>query len=204
MRGAGCADRADWVAMNVLGVISVPTFRDLTSALGLVAIGGTVLTVLAALTARTFGPARALLAALAPWRVPLAWIVALVSMMLSLYLSEEIGVPPCRLCWFQRIAMYSLAVVLLVGMIRKDRNVVWYGAPLAAIGLATSIWHRLIELNPTWESSACVVGVPCTVPPYVGLGFMSPAVQAGIGFAAILALLLLPRAAAIHPEDHTL
>ena len=58
---------------------------------------------------------------------------------------------PCRLCWFQRIAMYPLAVILLVAAIRRDRGVRWYAIPLAALGACVSIYHYLVEWHPQLE-----------------------------------------------------
>ena len=60
----------------------------------------------------------------------IAFLVAAVAMAGSLYFSEVANYMPCRLCWFQRIAMYPLAVILLVAAIRGDRGVRWYAVPL--------------------------------------------------------------------------
>ena len=129
---------------------------------------------------------------LRPLALWLAWLVAATSMFGSLWFSESKGLEPCHLCWYQRIAMYSLAVVLLVGAIRRDHGVRRYAVPLAAIGLAISIYHRLIEANPDWESSGtCSVAVPCNTPYFYVFDIFTLAMMAMCGFAAILALLLL-------------
>ena len=52
----------------------------------------------------------------------------------SLYLSEGAHLPPCKLCWYQRIAMYSLAVILVVAVVRRDWNVKPYALTLGVIG----------------------------------------------------------------------
>jgi len=124
----------------------------------------------------------------APW---LAWLVAAVSTAGSLWFSESQHLEPCRLCWFQRIAMYPLAVILLVAAIRRDRDVRWYAGPLAGIGLLVSTYHYVIEWRPSLEAGSCDVDVPCTVPYFREFGFVSLAFMAMCGFAAILALLLL-------------
>ena len=121
----------------------------------------------------------------------LAWIVALGATLGSLYFSEVANFAPCRLCWFQRIAMYPLAVVLLVGAIRKDLNVRWYAAPLAAIGVAISGWHSLIEWRPALDNGACEFqGPSCTFIWFRQFG-LSLANMALIGFLTILILLLV-------------
>ena len=121
----------------------------------------------------------------------LAWLVALGATLGSLYFSEVADFTPCRLCWFQRIAMYPLAVVLLVGAIRKDLNVRWYAAPLAAIGVAISGWHSLIEWRPALDNGACEFqGPSCTFIWFRQFG-LSLANMALIGFLTILILLLV-------------
>ncbi len=121
----------------------------------------------------------------------LAWLVAATSTVGSLYFSDSLGLLPCKLCWFQRIAMYPLSVILLVGAIRRDRLVRWYAVPLAGIGIAISLYHYLIEWNPEWEATSCDITVPCTTPYFRAFGFVSISFMALSGFAAILALLLL-------------
>jgi disulfide bond formation protein DsbB len=121
----------------------------------------------------------------------LAWIVALAATVGSLYFSEVANFNPCRLCWFQRIAMYPLAVILLVGALRKDPGVRWYAVPLAAIGAAISAWHSLIEWRPALDSGACEFqGPSCTFVWFREFG-LSLANMALIGFLTILILLLV-------------
>ena len=99
---------------------------------------------------------------------------------------------PCRLCWFQRIAMYPLSVILLVAAIRGDRGVRWYVGPLAAIGALVSTYHYLIEWRPSLEGGACGVGPSCADIWFRELGFVTLAFMALCGFLAIL-VLVVPR-----------
>lgn len=155
--------------------------------------------------ARGVPGARRMLRELAPSRLWLAWLVAATSMVGSLYFSESQGFEPCQLCWYQRIAMYSLAIILLVAAIRKDHTVARYAVPLAGIGFAISVYHRLIEAHPSWESSGtCSISVPCTTPYFHVFEIFTLALMAACGFAAILALLLFvpaPSAAAPSPDE---
>lgn len=120
----------------------------------------------------------------------LAWVVAATATFGSLYFSEVQNLLPCRLCWFQRIAMYPLAAILLVGAVRRDPNVRWYAVPLAAIGLVVAVYHSLIEWFPQWESGSCDPVVPCSSYYFREFGFVTLAFMAICGFAAVLALLL--------------
>lgn len=92
-----------------------------------------------------------------------ALIQALVATLGSLYFSEIAKFPPCVLCWYQRIAMYPLVVVLTVGILRKDKNVPLYVLPLSIIGMAIGIYHNLLYYNILPEAAApCMMGVSCT------------------------------------------
>ena len=163
-----------------------------TTLLALVVLGGAVVIVGLRLAAHRSPHARAAVAAVDEAALWLAFLVAAASMAGSLYFSEVADFVPCRLCWLQRIAMYPLAVILLVAAIRRDRGVRWYAGPLAALGLATSTYHYLIEWEPSLEGGACSVGPSCADVWFRELGFVTLAFMAWCGFAAIL-VLVVPR-----------
>jgi len=119
----------------------------------------------------------------------------------SLYFSEVADFTPCRLCWFQRIAMYPLSVILLVAAIRRDRDVRWYVGPLAAIGALVSTYHYLIEWKPSLEGGACGVGPSCADIWFRELGFVTLAFMALCGFVAIL-VLVVPGPPAHTTQEH--
>jgi disulfide bond formation protein DsbB len=155
------------------------------------AVGAITLVVLRLLAAMGNEGAARLGSSIGDSGVWLAWIVALGATLGSLYFSEVANFSPCRLCWFQRIAMYPLAVILLVGAVRKDPNVRWYAAPLAMIGAAISAWHSLIEWRPSLDNGECEFqGPSCTFVWFREFGF-SLANMALIGFLTILILLLV-------------
>lgn len=123
----------------------------------------------------------------------IAWAVALVATLGSLFFSEYAHFVPCRLCWFQRIAMYPLAVVLLVGALRRDvRIAVQYAFVLPIVGAAVAIYHVYIELNPGAESASCQAGgVSCATRWIDEYGYVTIPVLALTAFVAILVLLAL-------------
>lgn len=128
-------------------------------------------------------------AAIAEYSTWLAWLVAATATAGSLYFSEVANLPPCRLCWFQRICMYPMSAILLIGAIRRDRAVAWYALPLAAVGIVISSYHYLIEWYPSLEKTSCDPVTPCTVVWFRRFGFVSLPFMAGCGFLAIIALL---------------
>lgn len=121
-----------------------------------------------------------------------AWTVSLVSMAGSLIFSNVLGFPPCVLCWYQRICMYPLILILGTGIIRKDRHVVWYAFPLALVGWLISIYHNLLYYNIIPESAApCVAGVSCTTKFIEYFGFLTIPLLSFLGFTIILASLII-------------
>lgn len=118
-----------------------------------------------------------------------AWLVALLATLGSLVYSEVIHFIPCRLCWYQRIAMYPLSVVLLVGAIRKEVLAKYYGLPLALGGLAISIWHYFVQAFPSLEGGFCDPLNPCSAKYVEMFGFVSIPFMAGSGFTLIAVLL---------------
>jgi hypothetical protein len=128
---------------------------------------------------------------LAPAKRWLAFVIAATAMVGSLYFSESQQFLPCKLCWYQRIAMYSTAIVLLQAAIRRDRSVRWYVVSLAGLGSIVSIYHYLVEWYPQLETSVCSLTTPCSSIWYREFGFVTLSFSALCGFAAILALMVL-------------
>jgi len=122
---------------------------------------------------------------------PTAWLVAAVATAGSLYYSEIADFVPCRLCWFQRICMYPLAAILLVGLLLRDHRVRWYAAPFVVVGAPLSLYHWLMERGVFAESSACAITVPCAVPWFEELGYVTLAFMALSGFLCIGSLLVV-------------
>lgn len=133
--------------------------------------------------------------AVRPAALAIAATVAIVATLGSLYYSEVADFPPCRLCWFQRIGMYPLALLLPIAAWRRDPQVRWYGLPLALVGGAISVYHMLIERNPSLESGACEATNPCSIIWVEELGYLTIPTMALSGFVIIALLLALPKEA---------
>lgn len=163
---------------------AVQFYNTLLAILAIVSLAAAV--VLTVIRASRGAEAAGLLGSQAIW---LAWLVALVSTVGSLIYSEVIHFVPCRLCWFQRIAMYPLSVILLVGAIRREAVVRFYGLPLALIGLGISVWHYLTQVFPSLEGGACDPANPCSAKYVDVFGFVSIPFMAGAGFTLIAVIL---------------
>ncbi len=141
--------------------------------------------------------------ALVDLALPLAAAVAVVATLGSLYFSEVAHYEPCRYCWFQRIAMYPLAVILPIAAWRRDLEVWRYGLPIALGGLAVSIYHLQLQWRPDAGEGACGTGPPCTLKYVEVFGFVTIPAMAAAGFVAITGLLVLARRAEVMLPDES-
>ncbi|MGD6844210.1 disulfide oxidoreductase [Bacillus infantis] len=104
----------------------------------------------------------------------LAWAASILAMFGSLYFSEVRHYEPCALCWYQRIAMYPLAVILGIAVIKKDYKISFYTMILSAAGACISIYHYSIQKVAFLGESALSCGrVPCTGQYINWLGFIT-------------------------------
>jgi disulfide bond formation protein DsbB len=123
-----------------------------------------------------------------------AWFIALTGMAGSLFFSEIMQLPPCVLCWYQRIAMYPLVVIIAIGIAARDPRVKIYALPLSAIGLAIAVYHTLLYFGCIPESIApCTEGVPCNAVQIEWLGFITIPLMGLAAFAAQTLCLLMYR-----------
>ena len=158
-----------------------------------VALG--VLAVAATISAGGRRLARQFVLLVGPHARALALLVAAVATAGSLYYSQIVGFAPCELCWFQRICMYPLVAVLAVGVARRDSAARWYAAPFVLVGAPLGLYHWLVERVPSIAASAsCSATVPCAVPYFEELGYVTLAFMAMSAFVLIGALLLVERA----------
>ena len=124
----------------------------------------------------------------------LAWLVALAATAGALFLGEVMGKTPCVLCWYQRIAMFPLVLVLGVGLFDGDARSARYALPLAWAGWSLALYHCLLFWGVLSEAlSPCQQGVSCADADLQVAGFVPIPLLSLMAFTAILALLLLNR-----------
>ncbi len=122
--------------------------------------------------------------------LPLAAMVAVVATLGSLYYSEVAHFIPCRLCWYQRIAMYPMAVVLPIAAIRRDVGIRIYMIAFPVIGLGISIYHYLVQHVPSLQGgTSCDPTAPCSAAYVETFGFITIPFMAGSGFLLVAVLL---------------
>jgi len=122
----------------------------------------------------------------------IAWLVATVSTLAALFLGEVMGYTPCVLCWYQRICMFPLVLILGAGLFPFDRNVVRYALPLALAGWLLAVFHWAVASGLVPESATpCSQGVPCSVELISWFGFLTLPLLSVLAFSTLIALLLL-------------
>lgn len=128
-----------------------------------------------------------------------AWMISLTSTVGSLFFSEVMMLPPCSLCWYQRVAMYPLVFVIGTGIVLRDPRVRAYALPLALAGLAIAVYHNLLYYGVIPESlTPCAEGVPCNAVQLEWLGFITIPLMGLAAFVALNVCLLAYRVSSPH------
>jgi disulfide bond formation protein DsbB len=98
-----------------------------------------------------------------PWTLLLlAWLVAIAATAGALFIGEVMLMVPCQLCWYQRIFMFPLALILGMACFSEDRRGAVYALPLALGGAAMAGYHTLLVaglIPKAWLP--CSAGVSC-------------------------------------------
>ena len=123
----------------------------------------------------------------------LAWSLASLATLGSLFYSEVSNFIPCTYCWYERILMYPLVLILGIAVIRKDENAWIYGAPLSIIGIIVSIYHYQLQIFPDQNSISCSGEASCAGKWILEFGFVTMPFMAFSTFLLISVLLLLNR-----------
>ncbi|MFY7992416.1 MAG: disulfide oxidoreductase [Bacteriovoracaceae bacterium] len=119
----------------------------------------------------------------------LSWLISMISTLGSLFFSEIMSLPPCVLCWYQRICMYPLVIMLLMGFWAQDQKVLRYAGPLAVMGWIIAFYHNLLYYNILPKSaSPCMQGISCTTVQLNWFGFITIPLLSLTAFTIILIL----------------
>jgi len=120
-----------------------------------------------------------------------AWLLVTTATLGSLFFSVVMELPPCSLCWYQRMFMFPLVLVLFMGLFPSDTKVVRYALPLAAVGTVVALYHTLLQAGVIPESAApCSRGVSCADVDLLVFGFASIPLLSLLAFGTVTALLI--------------
>ena len=121
-----------------------------------------------------------------------AWLISCLSTGGSLFFSEVMEFPPCILCWYQRIAMYPLVAIFMVGLFPLSKEVFKYSTPFVAIGWLIALWHNLLHLGIIKEDlSPCREGVSCSTVYINWMGFITIPLLSFVAFSLLGAILFI-------------
>lgn len=126
------------------------------------------------------------------WLVFFAWLVAAGATLGALFFGEVMQLPVCVLCWYQRIFMFPLALILPLGLFPFDARVLRYALVLAIPGGLVALFHQLLVAGIVPESiKPCQQGIPCSQTVMTWFGFLTLPLLSLATFTVIVALLLL-------------
>jgi disulfide bond formation protein DsbB len=118
------------------------------------------------------------------------FLVSLLGTFGSLYFSEVMKLPPCALCWYQRIFLYPLLFIFGVALWTEDSNYRKYAFPIALVGLVISIYHNLLYYGVVSEALApCTQGVSCSSKQLELFGFITIPLLSMMSFLIVTALI---------------
>ncbi|HCY84634.1 MAG TPA: disulfide bond formation protein B [Desulfobacteraceae bacterium] len=121
-----------------------------------------------------------------------AWGIATASALGSIFFSHVMEFAPCVLCWYQRICLFPLVIILATGLFPFDGRVIKYALPLAVIGWGTALYHTLLYAGIiSKELSPCTQGISCTEKYIELFGFISIPMMSLMAFSLIIAVLIV-------------
>lgn len=175
----------------------VKTGVAVISALGFLAFAAVMVIILLYFLKKLFGIKlfNTLQKHLQPVAYNVAFFLAFIASLASLFLSEVLHFQPCVLCWYQRIAMYPQVVLLYVAQLRKERVLTPYLIVANIIGGLISLYHYSLHvlprtIVPILPCSTQFGGVPCDKGYEFYFGFMTFPLMAWSVFALITFLLI--------------
>jgi disulfide bond formation protein DsbB len=134
------------------------------------------------------GEGAPLLSGVATWVFPIGFVVSLAGLVGSLYYSEFLGIPPCDLCWFQRVFLYPQAFMFAYAWYKKDSSVLVYSITLSVIGGLISVYQHIMQLGYSVYKpcSTAPFAVDCSTPTFIEYGFVTFPLMATALFAILI------------------
>lgn len=124
----------------------------------------------------------------------MCWVIASISTLGSLFFSDIMDLPPCALCWYQRVFMYPLVIIFLIGLFPFDKNIIKYSLPVAIAGWGFAFYHTLLYAGVIPEIiQPCSQGVSCSETYLDLFGFITIPLLSLVSFSIIVTLLFILR-----------
>ncbi|NGX34665.1 MAG: Disulfide bond formation protein C [Candidatus Anoxychlamydiales bacterium] len=119
-----------------------------------------------------------------------AWMIALIATIGSLYASQILNIKPCVFCWYQRVFMFPLAIILGVAAYKKDKKIFSYVIALPIIGAMIAFVQTIFSyLNIT----SLVCGLDCSGSGQKLFGFLDMSIASFFAFSGIVFFLIVAK-----------
>lgn len=112
--------------------------------------------------------------------------ISLTCILGSLFFSEVMKFPPCNLCWYQRLFVYPIALIILAGLYLRSKDTNKFLTPFIVIGLMISIYHNLVYYKIIQVIVPCTESAPCTAQQLNYLGFITIPLLSLLAFASLI------------------
>lgn len=120
------------------------------------------------------------------WSLLLVWLIALSAFLIAQYSGDVLKIPVCHLCWYQRICIYPLVIIIGIAMFRNDGNIAMYTIPMTLLGAAFALFQYLEQMIPNFAPIlVCTQGPSCSAVHLKLLGFIT------FPFASLVACILM-------------
>jgi len=104
--------------------------------------------------------------------------------------NSDNSIPPCDLCWYQRMGIYPIAIISTIGLWLKEKRIAYYILPFSIITILVAAYHVYIQ-ETGLGVVPCGVGRPCDVKEFEYLGFITIPVMSLLTTLAITSLSLI-------------
>ena len=131
----------------------------------------------------------------------LAWLLALVSALGSLFFSEVMKLAPCELCWYQRIFMFPLVFTLAFSLFARDFAGIRYSLVIAAAGWLVALYHFLLYSGFIPKGmQPCGPGLSCSDISFELWGFMTIPLMSLLAFSLLIVLMVIAWKDSVHEK----
>ncbi len=103
------------------------------------------------------------------------------------------GLPPCPLCWWQRIFIFSQVVLFIVALYKRDTRIADYSIALSIIGLGIALYHHALQMFPSGFLPCPSEGVSCAQIFFLEFGYITYPMMSVTLFAFLIVLMLFVR-----------
>ncbi len=134
------------------------------------------------------------------WGLTFAWMVALGGMLVSLFFSAVLLKEPCNLCWYQRMALFPLAIQLGIAAYHSDKGVTRYAYPLCFLGFLMALYQSILPLMPA-AAASCGSNGNCLEEMPIFWDIQFPWLSAA-GFVLIAGFIWIHRGQNAPPSQH--